>query len=214
MTAVIIVDYGAGNLNSIARAFEAAGGQPVITSDAQAIRDAEYLLLPGVGAFAHCARKLTEAGLCDVVKRRAEVERPFLGICVGMQLLFDYSVEFERQDGLGILSGAVEPIEARSADGRVRKVPHIGWSPLEVSEARSSWHGTVLKNAEPGRTAMYFVHSFNCQPSDDTVRLADADYNGYKVCAVVQRGHVLGFQSHPEKSGEVGIAMLRNFLTA
>jgi glutamine amidotransferase len=209
--AVTIIDYGIGNLFSVARAIEAVGGTPRLASTYQEVRDADRILLPGVGAFEPCIRTLTEMGLTDAVKAFAESERPFLGICVGMQLLFDYSLEFGRHDGLGLVRGHVGAIPEKDAKGD-RKVPHIGWTPLLKPNGVKNWDGTVLEGCEAERTSFYFVHSYNCLPSDPASLLAQADYAGYPICAAIRQNNVTAFQCHPEKSGKAGLNVLARFL--
>lgn len=211
---VTIVDYGIGNLNSIGRAITKAGGRADITSDQDRVAQADLLLLPGVGAFGPCAQKLRDSGLAEPALAFARTGRPFLGICVGMQLLFDYSIEFGRHEGLGILAGHVAPIPTVRADGLSRKVPHIGWSPIQLPESRQTWEGTLLESATPGVTATYFVHSFSCEPDNSRDRLAEAMYQGFRVCAAVQHENITGFQSHPEKSGPAGLRILESFLNS
>jgi glutamine amidotransferase len=156
---------------------------------------------------------LRAAGLAEPVIEFARTGRPFLGICVGMQLLFDYGLEYGRHDGLGLIAGHVAPIPASDEHG-TRKVPHIGWSPLQMPAERNGWDGTLLEGAEPGVSSTYFVHSFNCVPDDPACRLAVADYTGFEVCAAVQLDNITAFQCHPEKSGPVGLAILERFLRA
>ncbi|MBA3677874.1 MAG: imidazole glycerol phosphate synthase subunit HisH [Sphingosinicella sp.] len=208
---VTIIDYGVGNLLSVARGIEAAGGAPRFASNVADVRSAERILLPGVGAFEHCARTLREMGLADAVRDFAATGRPFLGICVGMQLLFDYSLEFGKHEGLGLVSGHVAPIP--ETDGTVRrKVPHIGWSPLSHPATRESWGNTILEGCDPGRSSFYFVHSFSCIPDSPSSILAEADYSGFPICAAVMHDNITGFQCHPEKSGVAGLGVLGRFL--
>jgi imidazole glycerol-phosphate synthase subunit HisH len=211
-TTVHIVDYGIGNLYSVARAIEAAGGTPKLTSDAREIGAADRILLPGVGAYEPCMSTLASTGLADPVRAFAATGRPFLGICVGMQLLFDYGLEFGRHAGLGLIAGHVAPIPPED-DAGTRKVPHIGWSPLLEPADGHCWGGTVLDGATPGTTSAYFVHSFNCLPDDPAVRLAEVDYSGYRVTAAVRQANITAFQCHPEKSGQAGIRILEQFLS-
>lgn len=207
---VTIVDYGIGNLFSVARAIEAAGGKPVFASRFAEVRDAERLLLPGVGAFEPCMRTLADRGLADAVKSFVPTGRPFLGICVGMQLLFDYSLEFGRHEGLGLIPGHVAAIPLMDENGN-RKVPHIGWSRLLRPSARATWNDTVLTGLADDASA-YFVHSYACLPREEGWRLADAEYQGITICAAIQRDNITAFQCHPEKSGRVGLRILENFL--
>lgn len=207
---VHIVDYGVGNLHSIVRAVEASGGQGVLTASADDIRGADRVILPGVGAFEPCARQLREAGLADPTIDFARSGKPFLGICVGMQLLFDESREFGSHRGLGLIKGVVDAIPPVDAAGR-RKVPNIGWRPLQAPHGRR-WDGTLMEGLELGVSSAYFVHSYNCQPADEADRLADADYAGFRICAAVQKDNITGFQCHPERSGPVGLRIMANFL--
>lgn len=212
MTRVVhVVDYGIGNLYSVARAIEAAGGEARLTTRPAEISSADRILLPGVGAFEPCMQTLAKSGLSEPVLEFARTGRPFLGICVGMQLLFDHSLEFGLHAGLGLISGHVAPIPPRDAAGE-RKVPHIGWSPLLQPEGRSTWEGTPLQGARPGETSAYFVHSYSCIPDDPSRRLAEVDYAGYRVCAAVMQDNITAFQCHPEKSGPAGLAILARFL--
>jgi len=194
----------------VARAIETAGGEPVFASRFAEVRDAERLLLPGVGAFEPCANTLRDKGLADAVKAFVETERPFLGICVGMQLLFDYSLEYGKHEGLGLVPGHVGAIPSADEAGN-RKVPHIGWSRLLRPDTRETWDDTVLAGL-PADASAYFVHSYNCFPQDDDWRLAEADYQGFPVCAAIRRNNITAFQCHPEKSGKVGLQIVGNFL--
>lgn len=210
---VHIVDYGVGNLYSIVRAVEASGGTPVLATDPAILRSADRVILPGVGAFEPCARQLRQSGMWDAVTDFAQTGRPFLGICVGMQLLFEASLEFGLHEGLGLIEGRVVPIPPQDQHG-ARKVPHIGWRPLSAAVGGASWEGSLLSGLAPGQASAYFVHSYNCSPADPAHRLANADYHGYAVCAAVVRDNVTGFQCHPEKSGPVGLRIMQNFLAS
>lgn len=208
MTRVVtVVDYGVGNLFSIARSIEKAGGEARLSADPGEVARAERLLLPGVGAFGACAAQLAAAGMAEPVKAFAATGRPFLGICVGMQLLFDRSFEFGEHAGLGLIPGSVEAIPS---DGR--KVPHIGWNALLPGPARSGWAGTIFEALTPGEASAYFVHSFAGHAADPADVLSVVDYQGVQVCAAVQRGNVTGVQFHPEKSGPVGLSLLEAYL--
>lgn len=209
---VCIVDYGIGNLHSVARAVGACGGIATITADPKRVRKAGRLLLPGVGAFKPCADQLRAAGMTEPVLQFAATGKPFLGICVGMQLLFDYSLEYGHHEGLGLIGGHVAPIPTDGAAGP-RKVPHIGWRTLNPAHGRS-WDGTLLDGLSPAQSSTYFVHSFNCAPEDEADWLAAADHDGYRICAAVQRENITGFQCHPEKSAATGLKILSNFLAS
>lgn len=209
---VRIVDYGIGNLFSVARAFEHVGVSAELTGDPDAIMASDCVVLPGVGAFEPCSKSLRQAGLVEPVLAFARSGRPFLGICVGMQLLFDYSLEFGRHPGLSLVPGHVEPIPVINYTGGLRKVPHVGWGELLLPPARNSWSDTVLADLVPGHSSAYFVHSFSGSPAREVDRLADVNYQGYRICAAVQVDNVVGFQCHPEKSGEVGLTILKKFI--
>lgn len=210
---VVIVDYGVGNLLSVARAFERCGANVVLAEDAATISGASRLVLPGVGAFGDCVSALRARGLDHAVLEHVAKGRPLLGICVGMQMLLDASEEFGRHEGLGIIPGVVVAIPNVDTEGRPLKVPHIGWSPLVRSEAGEvSWEDTPLEKLMPRSTA-YFVHSFHAQPAMNEHRLADALYGGHRITAAVRRDAVVGTQFHPEKSGAVGLNIVRDFLT-
>ncbi len=207
---VHVVDYGIGNLYSVARAVEAVGGEARLVTRPEEVATAGRLLLPGVGAFEPCVRTLAERGLAEPVREFARTGQPFLGICVGMQLLFDQSLEFGSHAGLGLIPGQVVPIPPADASGE-RKVPHIGWSPLLRPGGRE-WRGTVLEGEADAKSSAYFVHSFTCVPADPAHVLAEVDHGGYRICAGVQTQNITAFQCHPEKSGPVGLRILKRFL--
>ena len=208
---ITIVDYGLGNLFSVSHAFEHIGADVKLVSTAAEIEKAEMLVLPGVGSFLHGMQRLNALGLSDSLKQFAKSQRPLLGICLGMQLLFDESHEFGIYKGLSILPGKVVPIPQKSPKGETHKIPHIGWNELQIPSHLKDWDGTYFHGL-PQHSSVYFVHSFTAQPVDETHRLADADYNGCQISAAVQAGLILGCQFHPEKSGEVGLNILRHFV--
>jgi len=210
---VLLVDYGVGNLLSVSRALQAAGGAVEQTGDPARIAAAERVVLPGVGAFGGCMDELRKRALVEPVRAYASSGRPLLGICVGMQLLFDSSDEFGHQDGLGLLPGIVSAIPDRTETGVRRKIPHIGWNALRPPDGRNAWSAGILADTKPG-DAVYFVHSYAARPANPADLLAVADYEGFSVTAAVGRGAIAGCQFHPEKSGPVGLAMLRRFLSA
>lgn len=211
-TPVLLVDYGVGNLLSVSRALAAAGGLVEQTGDPARIAAAERVVLPGVGAFGGCMDELQKRALVEPVRAYARSGRPLLGICVGMQLLFDSSDEFGHQTGLGLLPGTVSAIPATTDAGERRKIPHIGWNALRPPDGRDAWSAGLLADTRPG-DAVYFVHSYAARPADPADLLAVADYEGFSVTAAVGRGAIAGCQFHPEKSGPVGLAMLRRFLS-
>lgn len=208
---VTVVDYGVGNLLSISRAIARLGARVSVTSNPDSIANADRLILPGVGAFGHCAENLRAANLAEPVVAFVRSGRPFLGICVGMQLLFDYSSEFGKNEGLGLIPGTVGPIP-RQEIGAACKVPHIGWSTLQLPPARDNWLSTPLEPLTPGQSSVYFVHSYNCSPHDVADLLATVDYQNFDICAAVSRNNICGVQFHPEKSGAVGLAFLAAFI--
>ena len=205
---VTIVDYGRSNLLSVQRALEYCGAQVEFARTALDVQRGEALVLPGVGAFADGMAMLAKARLDQALIRQAKQGVPVLGICLGMQMLFDESSEGGLSKGLGLLPGKVEHLPAQSVDGEHLKCPQVGWSALHLlPKAQSS----VLRNVPPGGQA-YFVHSYHAVPADLVDRLANVCYGGWEICAAAQRHNVMGVQFHPEKSGEVGLAILRAFL--
>ncbi len=211
MTDVAVIDYGVGNLLSVSRAFAHCGADVVVTSDAATILAARRVVLPGVGAFANGMQALCEHRLDAVVREFAASGKPLLGICLGMQMLMDASEEFGETDGLGLIPGRVVGIPAVDTAGQQLKVPHIGWSELLLPEGREAWAGTALEAVTPGNAA-YFVHSFMARPQAGEDRLADCLVGGHRVCAAVRRDNVQGCQFHPEKSGSVGLTIIKTFL--
>ena len=203
MSMVAIVDYGVGNLFSVRSSLRYIGEEAVIAADGAAIRRAERIVLPGVGAFSDAAEKLRTSGLADVVREAAEKGTPLLGICLGMQLLFEKSLEFGAHEGLSLLPGTVAPMEPKGL-----KIPHIGWNALSFPADRPK--NALFRNTEPGE-CVYFVHSYHGTDCADAVT-ATAEY-GMTVTAAAARGNVYGTQFHPEKSGETGLRILRAFCT-
>lgn len=199
---IAIIDYGVGNLFSLKSSFAAIGADTVVTGDPLMIQKADRIILPGVGAFGDAADKLRSTGLDKVVIAQAGTGKPLLGICLGMQLLFDKGFEYGEHAGLGLIPGEVRPIrEVIPAD---LKIPHIGWNALHFSKTSSP----LLRYVREG-DCVYFVHSFygaNCAEST----IATAEY-GAELTAAVQKGNVFGCQFHPEKSGNVGLNILRAF---
>ena len=198
---VAIIDYGVGNLFSLRSSFAAIGEQAEVTGDAARIAQADRVILPGVGAFADAYDKLCESGMDEAVRRAVKSGKPVMGICLGMQLLFERSYEYGEHPGLGLLEGEVVGMEGRLPGGLA--IPHIGWNALRIKRP-----GGVLKYVEEG-DCVYFVHSYyaeNCAAS----LTATAEY-GLELTAAVQRENLYGCQFHPEKSGKVGLGILRAF---
>ena len=199
---IAIIDYGMANLRSVERAFVAIGADPVITNDPALVAEAERVVLPGVGAFCACMTNLVGRGLSDAVRQAINSGKPFLGICVGMQMLFDSSSEMGVSPGLGILPGRnVKFFEEEAASGAGLKVPQIGWN------AKSH----LFLGLNDG-DRVYFVHSYYPIPTDRSIVAAEAEY-GIDFCCGIETRNIAATQFHPEKSGSVGLQILRNFLS-
>lgn len=207
---VAVIDYGIGNLFSVRRAFEHVGASVLVTNDPAQLLAAPRLVLPGVGAFADGMKGLQQHGLDQLVHEFVATGKPLLGICLGMQMLATTSEEFGSHSGLNLIPGRVLPIPATKASGEPHKIPHIGWSGLYLPPACSSWDSSILQGLRQG-DEVYLVHSFSVHPDDNSHRLADCDYNGRTVSAAIRRNNVFGTQFHPEKSGPVGLRIIRNF---
>ncbi|MDB5882917.1 MAG: imidazole glycerol phosphate synthase, glutamine amidotransferase subunit [Ramlibacter sp.] len=206
---VTVLDYGIGNQLNVLRALEHCGASVRVVDKAFAgVEDAPRLVLPGVGAFGDAMVELRARGLDDLVRRYAQTGRPFLGICVGMQVMLDAGEEMGEHQGLGLIAGRVLAVPATGSDGMPHRIPHIGWRPLEPA---SSWENTLLADVQP-RERVYFVHSFSAEPQDPAARLAEVDYDGVRICAAVRRDNLYGCQFHPERSAETGLNVLRRFL--
>ena len=198
---VAIVDYGVGNLFSLQSSFAAVGAEVVVTSDKETLLAADSVILPGVGAFEDAAKKLRDSGLDAVLRQLAAEGKPLMGICLGMQLLFEKSYEYGCHEGLGLLKGTIRPIaDVIPAD---YKIPHIGWNPLILKKT-----SPLFANIKAG-DCVYFVHSYYAADCDDAV-IATAEY-GAELTAAVAKGNIFGCQFHPEKSGSVGLGILKAF---
>ena len=198
MTRVAIIDYGVGNLRSVEKAFAAMDCDAIISADANVLRAAERLVLPGVGAFGACMKALSERGFDQLVRERVNAGTPLLGVCVGMQLLFEESDEFGSTPGLGLLRGRVR----RFTNELV--VPHVGWNRIEQTRK----HPLFAEVANG--SFFYFVHSYYCEPLDSGVVVGQTDY-GVKYASVVAQENICGVQFHPEKSQDAGLHLLSNF---
>lgn len=209
---VTVIDYGVGNLLSVQRGLERCGALVILTADPLRILVAKRVVLPGVGAFGNAMQALDRLGLVSVIRELALRQTPLLGICLGMQLLLDESEEFGITAGLGLIPGRVIPVPTQSQLGEPQKIPHIGWSALQPSDASRNWNGTLLQDNLPGE-ATYFVHSYMAVPTNSAHRLADCMYGGHSIPATIGRDRITGCQFHPEKSGEVGLKILRRFCT-
>ena len=198
---IAIIDYGVGNLFSLKSSLNMIGAESVVTSDAKVIKDADKILLPGVGAFEDAAKKLRETGLGELVKQEARNGKPLLGICLGMQMLFEKSFEYGEHEGLGLIDGEIRPIsDVIPTD---LKIPHIGWNALQFKN-----NSELFKYIKDG-DFVYFVHSYYAKTDVKNV-IATSEY-GADLTAAVAKDNVFGCQFHPEKSGDVGLNILRAF---
>lgn len=200
---VAIVDYGVGNLFSLKSSLAAVGAEVVVTSDIEVLRGADQVILPGVGAFEDAARKLRESGISEDLIALAKSGKPFLGICLGMQMLFEKSFEYGEHEGLGLIKGNVRPIE--DVIPKEYKIPHIGWNALNMKGEKSP----LWKYINDG-DHVYFVHSYYAADCNDSV-IATSEY-GAELTAAVADGNIFGCQFHPEKSGTVGLNILKAFI--
>ena len=198
---IALIDYGVGNLFSLRSSFAALGEKVAVSADADVLRSADKLILPGVGAFADAARKLRENGLDKVVCEHAASGKPLLGVCLGMQLLFEKSFEYGEHCGLGLIRGNVRPISDVVPPGF--KIPHIGWNALKLKKKSPIFDGIASGDC------VYFVHSYHAADCEEATT-ATTEY-GAELCAAVQKGSVFGCQFHPEKSGKVGLRILKAF---
>ena len=212
-TKITLLDYGMCNMLNVARALEHAGADVHVTEAPKDAVAAERLVVPGVGAFSECMRAVNDLGHGDAIREFVKSGRPMLGICVGMQILFEASEEFGETPGLGILPGRVRLVPNTTTTGARQRVPHIGWNHLIEPQAGQTWDKTLLEPFGTVGPAVYFVHSFAAQPSNDDDRLADCDYGGHRISAMVKRDNLTATQFHPERSGTVGLRMLKEFLS-
>ena len=198
---IAIIDYGVGNLFSLSSSFASIGADTVITGDPEIIKKADKLILPGVGAFADAIEKLKSAGLDAVIKSEVQNGKPLMGICLGMQMLFEKSYEYGEYEGLSLLKGSVVPM--KNSIPHDLKIPHIGWNALRFKK-----DSPLFKYIKDG-DFVYFVHSYYADGCDDSL-IADTEYGKY-LTAAVQKGNIYGCQFHPEKSGDVGLKILKAF---
>ena len=198
MPQVGIIDYGVGNLRSVEKAFAATGCDAVVSSDEKILRQAERLVLPGVGAFGACMKALAERGFDELVREQVAKGTPLLGVCVGMQMLFEESEEFGATAGLRLLSGRVRRFSGDLV------VPQVGWNQIRQRLAHTLFAGIA------DQSFFYFVHSYYCEPDDPAIVIGETEY-GSTYASVVARGNVCGVQFHPEKSQAAGLRLLSNF---
>ena len=202
---IAIIDYGMGNLRSVQKGFEKVGFEAVVTADPKVVLEAERIVLPGVGAFRDCIRNLEEGGFVEPILRVIREGRPFLGICLGLQLLFTESEEFGIHKGLNIIHGRVVRFpEGMTEAGEALKVPHMGWNQLSFKRRPA-----VFAGLEEG-TNVYFVHSFYVKPDDESV-VATTTTHGIEFCSSIWKDNIVATQFHPEKSQEKGLTILKQF---
>lgn len=201
MHMIALIDYDAGNMRSVEKALIHLGEKPIVTRDREKILSADRIILPGVGSFGDAMENLEKFGLPDILKEAVDSGIPLLGICLGMQVLFEESEESKGVKGLGFLKGKILRIPAK--DGL--KIPHMGWNSLEYPR-----EGRLFQDI-PEHSYVYFVHSYYLKAEDEDIVTATADY-GVKIHASVERGNIFGCQFHPEKSGEIGLQILKNFV--
>lgn len=208
MKEVSVIDYGIGNILSVKRAFENQGAEVKFISRPEEILNSKRLVLPGVGAFKDGMAELQKRNLVGAIQKYCSENLPFLGICLGMQMMLEESEEFGISQGLGIITGKVVRIEETDAYGTYQKVPHVGWNRLQYV---SPVEGTILQGIEE-EAGMYFVHSYMAQPTKEENQLADVYYGQRRISAVIRQGKCYGTQFHPEKSGVMGLRIIHNFL--
>lgn len=208
---IVVIDYGVGNLLSVQRGLEFCGAKVTISSDPDLILHANKIVLPGVGAFSNAMQAIIDRGLLSVIKKIPKKNIPLLGICLGMQMLMDESEEFGLTKGLGLIPGRVIPIPNKTSHGEYQKIPNVGWYSLNSSNSDASWNNSILRYTNKD-DAVYFVHSFMSVPSNVDHRLAYCEYGGHEISAVIQKDNIIGCQFHPEKSGQVGLNILKAFL--
>ena len=207
-----IIDYGAGNILSVSRAVEKCGADYVITSNQKEIDRAERIILPGVGAFGAAMSTLVQLPLVGSLIISAKSGTPFLGICLGMQMLLSESEEFGQHRGLELIPGKVVSIPKTSTDGILLKIPQIGWNEIYLSNNFSKSDNLIVQDHNVD-DALYFVHSFMANPRNPSEEIAFCNYGGYKIPAIIGNGNIIGCQFHPEKSGKAGLKILHRFLT-
>lgn len=207
---VIVIDYGLGNLLSVKRALEYCGADNIlVTGNPEEICNADQIILPGVGAFSDGMRGLEERGLINAIHRHVEKGRPLLGICLGMQMLASQSEEFGLHSGLNLIPGQVIPIQRNRKDESIRKIPYVGWAHLIPKSEK--WTQSILNELNKN-DSVYFVHSYQVVAESNEDVIAVYDFEGIEITAIIQRNNVIGVQFHPEKSGTIGLNIIKKFL--
>ena len=213
MNPITIIDYGLSNLLSVQRAFEHFGAAVKLARSPDEVFAAKALVLPGVGAFRDGMQGLRKLDLVEPIRQKAAQGTPLLGICLGMQMLFEESEEFGRWEGLGLIPGRVVRIPDTDAEGRAQRVPQVGWNRLLPAGGKQDFDRSLLEGIRRGEE-VYFVHSYEAKPTNSADLLAVTVYGGRRICAVARRGSVTGCQFHPEKSGRVGLNVIRALIEA
>ena len=208
MKKITIIDYGCGNILNLIRAIKFMGYEAEATHDKKSILDSSNLILPGVGAFGNAMKKLKEYKLQNTILEYAKMDKPLLGICLGMQLLLSESHEFGVHEGLGLIEGKV--IKISNKKNKNIKVPHVGWNEIYPNNNKKEWKNKVLKNFLIGKS-FYFVHSFVCVTKNSNSTIAVCNYSGISIPAVVSVNNIFACQFHPEKSGDNGLIILKSF---
>ncbi len=207
---IVIIDYKSGNIQSLIHALQEIGCDFLLSSKKEDILNADRVILPGVGAFGRCIEQFKNFKLDLVIKEYVASGKYVLGICVGMQILFEESNEFKRNEGLGIIKGQVKKLPVSAKNGERIKIPHTNWSPI-YSPQKKKWINTPFSNIVENEY-VYFVHSYHAIPSNKDEVIALTSIGGHDICAAIQKENVFGCQFHPEKSGNVGLSILRNFI--
>ena len=204
---IVVVDYGIGNVKSIINAFENQGQKVILSNNKDVILNADGVVLPGVGAFSHGMNNLKKYDLIDVIKDYASNGRPFLGICLGMQMLLEESEEFGNTKGIGLIKGKV--IKLPVDVSKKIKLPHISWNEIKLKNI--DWNNTIFDNIK-NNSDMYFVHTFVAKPDNDNEILSTTNYFDVDFCSSLKKDNIYGCQFHPEKSGDIGLKIIRNFI--
>ena len=204
---IVIVDYGIGNVRSIYSAFKNQGIEPILSNDSEVILNADGIVLPGVGAYSHAMKNLKKHNLINILKNYAKTEKPILGICLGMQLLLEESEEFGITEGLGLIKGRVVKIPI--ANTFQTKLPNINWLALESNFLK--WDKTILNNISLN-SEMYFIHSYVAKLDNENEVLSVTDFHNVKFCSTLKKGNIYGCQFHPEKSSQIGLKIIKNFI--
>jgi len=205
---ITIIDYGCGNILNLARAIKFLGYETVITSENKMIINSSHVILPGVGAFGNAIEQLEKYNLRDTILEYTKLNKPLLGICLGMQILLKVGYEFGTHEGLGLIDGEVTKISNKK--NKKLKIPHVGWNEIYPSNNQKKWKNKILKSSLIGKS-FYFVHSYVCLTKDPNSTIAYCDYSGVSIPAVISQNNIYGCQFHPEKSADGGLELLKNF---